>query len=106
MSPENAAVFSTFGVGVVLTLLVGFYSLLTTRNLVRTLISLEILTKGVTLLILLVGYVSGQVGLAQALAITLIVVEVAVVVVAISIVVCVHKATGTVDVKAVQEIKG
>lgn len=106
MSPDIAAIWSTFAAGVLLTLVVGFYSLLTTKNLVRALISLEVLTKGVTLLILLVGYVSSQVGLAQALAITLIVIEVAVIVVAISVVVCIHKATGTVSTSAVAEIKG
>lgn len=106
MTPENAALFALFGAGVILTLIVGLYGLLTTRNLVRTLIGLEILTKAVTLLILLAGKCGGQLGLAQALAITLIVIEVAVVVVAVSLVVCVYKATGSVDTRGIQEIKG
>ena len=106
MNEGNAILFSIFGVGVILTLLVGFYGVLTTRNLVRTLIGMEILTKGVTLLILLCGNVAGQLGLAQSLAITLIVVEVVVVVVAISLVVCIHKATGNVDRRSIEEIKG
>ena len=41
-----------FGIGVVLMLIVGFYCLLTTRNLIRALIGLELLTKGVTLLLI------------------------------------------------------
>ena len=36
MNEGNAILFSIFGVGVILTLLVGFYGVLTTRNLVRT----------------------------------------------------------------------
>jgi multisubunit Na+/H+ antiporter MnhC subunit len=98
--------FSVFGLGVVLTLLIGFYSLLTTRNLIRALIGLEVLTKAVTLLIVVAGYVSGQMALAQALAITLIVIEVAVIVAAISIVLCVHRNTGSVDSTQLQNVKG
>jgi len=106
MKPEAAELFSVFGMGVVLTLVVGFYALLTTRNLIRALIGLEVLTKAVTLLIVLAGYVSGQTGLAQALAITLIVIEVAVIVAAISIVLCVHRNTGGVDATQLQNVKG
>ena len=106
MKPEMVPLFSLFGVGVVLTMIVGFYCLLTTRNLIRALIGLEILTKGVTLLIILCGYVSGQTGLAQSLAITLIVIEVAVVVVAVSIVLCIYRKTDGIDTKDLREIKG
>ena len=106
MTKEAAELFSIFGVGVALTLVVGFYALLTTRNLIRALIGLEVLTKAVTLLIVLAGYVSGQTGLAQALAITLIVIEVAVIVAAISIVLCVHRNTGSVDSTQLQNVKG
>ena len=106
MNTETLQLFSMFGVGVVLTLVVGFYTLMTTKNLIRALIGLEVLTKGVTLLIVLAGRVSAQTGLAQALAITLIVIEVAVIVAAISIVLCVHRNTGSVDTTQLQNVKG
>jgi multisubunit Na+/H+ antiporter MnhC subunit len=106
MTKEAMELFSVFGLGVVLTLVVGFYAIVTTRNLIRALIGLEVLTKAVTLLIILAGYVSGQMGLAQALAITLIVIEVAVIVAAISIVLCVHRNTGSVDTTQLQNVKG
>jgi multisubunit Na+/H+ antiporter MnhC subunit len=106
MTEPAAQLFCLFGVGVVLTLVVGFYSLLTTKNLIRALIGLEVLTKAVTLLIVLAGYVSQQTGLAQALAITLIVIEVAVIVAAISIVLCVHRRTGSVDASQLRNVKG
>jgi multisubunit Na+/H+ antiporter MnhC subunit len=106
MNDETAKLFSIFGVGVVLTLVVGFYALMTTRNLVRALIGLEVLTKGVTLLIVVAGRVSSQTGLAQALVITLIVIEVAVIVAAISIVLCVHRNTGSVDAEQLRNVKG
>jgi NADH-quinone oxidoreductase subunit K len=102
----NTQLFALFGVGVVLTLIVGFYCLLTTRNLLRALIGLEVLTKGITLLIVTVGYAAGKVGLAQSLAITLIVIEVAVIVVAVSIVLCLFKRTDNLETSSIREIKG
>ncbi len=106
MTEEAVELLWVFGLGVVLTLVVGFYSLLTTRNLIRALIGLEVLTKGVTLLIVVAGHVVGRMGLAQALAITLIVVEVAVIVAAISIVLCVHRSAGDVDASRLRNVKG
>ena len=106
MSKDAAELFGIFGIGVVVTLVVGFYALLTTRNLIRALIGLEVLTKSVTLLIVVAGAVSRQLGLAQAMAITLIVIEVAVIVAAISIVLCVHRRTGSVDAGQLRNVKG
>ncbi len=94
------------GMGIVLLLIVGFYSLLTTRNLVRMVIALEILSKATTLALVVSGYATGQIGLAQALAITLIVIEVAVVVVAVAIILCVYKHTDSLDVAHLRELKG
>ncbi len=56
MSPDVASSFNIFAIGVVLTLVVGFYGILMTRNLIRALIALEILTKAVTLLLIVAGY--------------------------------------------------
>ena len=106
MKTDYVPLFSLFGIGVVLTMIVGMYCLITTRNLVRALIGLEVLTKGVTLLIILTGYVSNQIALAQSLAITLIVIEVAVIVVAVSIVLCIYRRTGGIDARSIREIKG
>ena len=85
----NGNVLTLLGIAVVLLLLAGMYCLLMTRNLIRTLIGLELMTKGITLLLILTGYLSKQTALAQALVITLIVIEVAVVVVAAGLIVCV-----------------
>jgi NADH-quinone oxidoreductase subunit K len=106
MKPELIPVFSVFGIGVVLTMIVGVYCLVTTRNLIRALIGLEVLTKGVTLLIILTGFVSGQRALAQSLAITLIVIEVAVIVVAVSIILCIYRRTAGIDTHSIREIRG
>jgi NADH-quinone oxidoreductase subunit K len=106
MKAELVALFGLFGIGVELTMIVGAYCMMTTRNLIRALIGLEIMTKGVTLLIILCGHVSGQIALAQSLAITLIVIEVAVLVVAVGIVLCIYRRTGGIDSRSLREIKG
>lgn len=105
-SKADTDLFALFGIGVVLTLVAGFYGLVTTRNLVRALINLEILTKGVTLVLILAGYLSRRMALAQALAITLIILEVAVIVVGVGIVLCIHKRTGEINAELLRNVKG
>jgi NADH-quinone oxidoreductase subunit K len=106
MKPEMIPVFATFGIGVVLTMIVGIYCLTMTRNLVRALIGMELLTKGVTLAIILAGHVSGQESLAQSLAITMIIIEVAVIVVAVSLVLGIYRKTAGIETSSIREIKG
>jgi len=106
MTPEAHHLLAIFGTGVILTLVVGFYSLLTTRNLIRTLISLEILTKAMTLLLILAGNLAGQVALAQTLVITLIIVEVAVIVVAIGLILCLYQHNKSLDGNLLRNLKG
>ena len=48
---------------------VGFYALLVIRNLIRTLIALQILVKAAVLALVLAGTASGQLNLAQSLAV-------------------------------------
>jgi multisubunit Na+/H+ antiporter MnhC subunit len=98
--------FWTFTIGIALVMIAGFCCLLITYNLIRALIGMELLTKGVTLLIILVGYVTGHTGLAQAMAITLIVIEVVVIVVAVGIVLCVFKHNQSIDSRLLRNIKG
>jgi NADH:ubiquinone oxidoreductase subunit K len=100
------ALSSLFGLGVVLVLIVGFYSLVSTRNLIRVLIAMEVLTKGVTLLLVAAGYAVGRIALAQALAITLIIIEVAVVVVAIGVILCFYRQRKSLDTALLRDIKG
>jgi NADH-quinone oxidoreductase subunit K len=103
---EAAWLFSTFGIGAVLLAVVGFYCLLTTRSLLRALIGMEILSKAVTLLLILAGAATGRTALAQTLVITLIIVEVAVLVVAVSIVLCLFKKDNEVDAASLKTLNG
>jgi len=105
-SADTVRLISIFGIGVVLVLITGLYSIITTRNLLRVLIGIEILAKSVTLLLIVVGYAANQIALAQALVITLIIIEVALMVVAIGVVLCVHRTTGSIDAAVLRELKG
>jgi len=106
MSPDMIALFTMFGIGVILTLVIGLFCVLTTNSLIRSLIGLEILTKGVTLLLVLTGYVTGRTGLAQTLVITLIVIEVAVIVVAVSIVLALYRHNSEIDTTMLRNLRG
>jgi len=98
--------FLMFSIAAALVLISGFYCLIVTYNLIRALIGLELLTKSVTLFIILAGYFTGRMGLAQALAITLIVIEVVVIAVAVGIVLCVYGHNKSIDARTLRNIKG
>jgi multisubunit Na+/H+ antiporter MnhC subunit len=106
MMSSQAILFTVFGIGVVLTVIAGLYLMLVTRNLIRSLIGLEVMTKGITLLIIVAGRATGQEALAQSLAITQIVIEVAVLVVAVGLVLSVFKHTKSIDVSTIRNVKG
>ena len=106
MPSRDPWMYSIFALAVILTLVIGIYSILTTRNLIRLLIGLEVLTKGATLLLIVGGRYANRLALAQALAITLIVVEVAVIVVAVALVLCIHRRTDSIDTSTLRNIKG
>ncbi|HOU96603.1 MAG TPA: NADH-quinone oxidoreductase subunit K [Bacteroidales bacterium] len=86
---------------VVLLFITGFYCLITTRNLIRILLALEILTKGVTLILILVGNMTGQIATAQSMVITLIIIEVVILAVAAGIIVNIVRHTGSLDIRKI-----
>ena len=84
----------------------GVYCLVVSRNLIRILVGIELLTKAVTLMLVLAGAVTGRIAQVQALIITLIVIEVVAITVAAGIVIGAFRQTGTVDAKALTDLKG
>jgi len=84
----------------------GIYGLIATRNLLRIIISLEVLTKAATLMLILSGYIIGRMALAQTFVITLIIIEVVVIVVAAGIVLSVHKRYDSLDSYKISNLKG
>lgn len=106
MSAESLNLFWSFSIFAGVVAVIGFYCVLATYNLIRALIGLEILVKAATLFIIVAGYVSGHVALAQSLAITLIVIEVVVMTVAVGIVFGAREFDQTLDVRKLRNLKG
>ena len=91
---------------VLLLFITGVYCLFATRNLLRILIGMEILTKGVTLLLVAAGYVTGRVNVIQPIVITMIVVEVVIIAVAAGVVIAAYRSNGTVNIRELRNLKG
>jgi multisubunit Na+/H+ antiporter MnhC subunit len=102
----NAELLSLYVAAIVVVAVTGLYYLLVTTNLIRAIIGLELITKSVTLGLILAGRLTGKVGVAQSLVITLIVVEVVIMVAAVGLILAAHRHTGRVDVRQLRNIKG
>ncbi|MBF0494805.1 MAG: NADH-quinone oxidoreductase subunit K, partial [Candidatus Omnitrophica bacterium] len=93
-------------IAVAMFFVIGFYCIFMSYNFIRILIGVELLLKAVTLLIIGVGYVTGQTALAQALVITVIVIEVVFIVVATGVVIGIHKHNKSLDTRSLNNLRG
>lgn len=100
-TPLNIVLF-----GVVALLGIGFYGLLITRNLIKVVMVLQILIKSVILALVLAGKLSGNVGLGQSTAATVIVADTIVAVVGLALAVQVRRRFGTLDVPKISTLRG
>ncbi len=101
LQPLNIVLF-----GVVLLLAVGFYGLLITRNLIKIVLVLQILVKAVVVALVLAGKTSGNLGLGQSIAATVIVADTVVAVVALALAVQVRRRAGTLDIARISTLRG
>ena len=101
LTPLNAVLLS-----VVLLLVVGFYGLLITRNLIKIVLVLQILVKAVVVALVLGGKASGYLGLGQSIAATVIVADTVVAVVALALAVQVRRRVGTLDLAKISSLRG
>ena len=85
---------------------IGLYCLLSSRNLVKLLIGLEIMAKSVVLSFVTAGYFRGETFLTQSYVITFIVVEVSLVAVALALVINAYRSTGSLDIQKLARWKG
>ena len=90
----------------VLLALTAFYGLLFSRNLIRMLICLELLSKATTALLAVAGYLTGRIALAQAYIITVIVIEVVVIAVAAGIIIGVRQLNQSLDARRLRNLQG
>ncbi len=98
----NFFIFST----IVLLFVTGLYCLLLSKNLLRIIIGLEVMTKGITLLLIAAGYSNGGGFLSQSFVITLIIIEVVVMVVASGIIIGVCRLNNSLDTSNLKNLKG
>ena len=85
---------------------VGIYGLLAKRNLIKLFIGIEVVSKGVSLVLLGTGFARGNVLVAQALVVTFIVVEVSLVATALALIINVYRHTKSLDVRKLAKLKG
>ncbi len=84
---------------------VGFYCLLFTRNLIKVVVALQLMVKGVVLAFILAGHLVQNESLAQTMALTVIVADTIVAVVGLALAVQIRLRTGSLDVKNLSKLK-
>jgi NADH-quinone oxidoreductase subunit K len=84
---------------------VGFYCLLATRNLIKVIVGLQLIVKGVALAFVLAGNLNGKIDPSQTMALTVIVADTIVAVVGLSMAVQIRHKMGTLDTKALSSLK-
>ena len=84
----------------------GLLALLGKRNLIKLFIAIEVIAKGVSLLLLTTGAAKGNVLVAQALVITFIVIEVSLVATALALIINVYRHTHSLDIRKLAKLKG
>lgn len=84
---------------------IGIYALLTTRNLIKVIIALQILVKGAMLGLVLAGRLTGKEDLGQSLAITVIIADTIVAVIGMSLAVQIRRVIGTLDLTKLTSLR-
>jgi NADH:ubiquinone oxidoreductase subunit K len=83
---------------------IGFASLVARCNVIKMVMGLEFLGKGVSLLFVLGGYLAGNVGISQAVVITLVAIEAVVAGVALALVILLRRVYKTFDIAAISRL--
>jgi len=84
---------------------IGFYGLLISRNLIKVVVSLQILVKGAMVALVLAGNLSGNTNIGQSLALTVVVADTIVAVIGLSLAVQVRRHFGTLDIKSLTTLR-
>lgn len=85
---------------------IGVYCMIVTRNLIKQLIGLEIISKALMIAIISAGAFSGNTNLAQALIITIIMVEAVIVATGLALLVKNYRLNRSIDVKKLDNLRG
>jgi len=106
MSGEALGIFSLFGFFAILLFVIGFYCILVTRNMIRAIIGVELLVKGVTLFFTAIGYITKRTALVQTMVINIIIIEVVIVVIVGGLALRTFRYNDSLDTKRLRNLKG
>ena len=84
----------------------GLLGLLAKRNLIKLFIAIEVVAKGISLLLLGTGFAKDNILVAQALVITFIVVEVSLVATALALIINIYRRSKSLDIRTLTKLKG
>jgi NADH:ubiquinone oxidoreductase subunit K len=84
----------------------GLLGLLARRNLIKLFIAIEVVAKGVSLLLLGTGFAKDNLLTAQALVVTFIVVEVSLVATALALIINIYRRSKSLDIRTLTKLKG
>lgn len=84
----------------------GVLGLLAKRNLIKLFICIEVIGKGISLILVGTGLAKASLLTAQALAITYIVIEVSLVATALALIINIYRHTKSLDVRRLAKLKG
>ncbi len=87
-------------------LALGLFGVVAREELLRVILGLEVMGKGVTLAFVTAGRATDRLGAAQAMVFTIVVIEVVVAAIALALLVRFHGATGRLDVRAMRRLVG
>ncbi len=90
----------------ILLAMVGVYMLILYRNLLRLIIGVEVVAKGVTLVFLAAGVYRQDIGLIQSLLVTFIIVETVLAAVILALAILAQKIYGSLDIRNLSKLKG
>jgi len=112
---------SAYYFGSIALIMIGLYTILVKKNLLKILVGLSIMETGVNLLLISIGYISGRsapilsegVGpnqavdpIPQALVLTAIVIGVATTAMALSVAILLYKKYGTLNIEEIRRLRG
>jgi NADH-quinone oxidoreductase subunit K len=101
----NSEILLLLGCGL-LVMMLGVYMLILYRNLLRLIIGVELVAKGVTLIFLSAGIYRQDIGFIQSLVVTFIIVETVLAAVMLSLAVRAHKIYGSLDIRNLSKLRG
>lgn len=101
----NKDILILLGCGLLLMML-GVYMLALYRSLLRLIVGVEVMAKGVTLVFLAAGVYRQDIGFIQSLIVTFIIVETVLAAVMLSLAVRAHKIYGSLDIRNLSKLRG